>query len=550
MRPHLPSVALDRSFAVRVALPLLLGALYVVHCRAVYFVADDGYIGLRYVQSLLRGDGLVYNAGERVEGYTNFLLLALVAPMSALLPAVDMLRHAQLVSVGAGVLAILLVCRFCHDRLGDPPWLSLFAGGALAVHSSFVAWSTAGLETVLFAALGFAAAYAYVEQIPQGRGFVGVPLLFSLLCMTRPDGILLFGLTSIHLLVWQWRHDRDRMRSRLLLWSASFLVCFGSYYVARYAYYGQPVPNTFYVKVGAPGLWRAGFRYVLDYFVTHGVFVFAPAVYALLVRPRALYRDYFALLATGYLAYIVYVGGDGLGFFRFVAHVAPLLYVLATDGLVAVYRRFAPRAPSRLAPALALTFVAAALVFTTRQTSGALLFPASHRWLESHSELRFPALDGEHDYVWFDNYFVDRQREAARWLDQHLPQNSLVASTPAGAIAYFMRHRVLDMLGLNDAHIARTAAGHVGFFRQGHMKGDGRYVLSRRPEAILLGNVAVLPFPLDEARMSRKLVRKSEHEIWAEPSFHRDYELVSVRLHEDGPFAHFTFYKRRDVRLR
>lgn len=545
-----PRARPERPLVFGVALPLVLVALYVVHCHAVYFVADDGYIGLRYVQSLLRGDGLVYNAGERVEGYTNFLLIALVALLSVLHPTAEMLRHAQLVAIASGAITIWLVCRFCRDALGERGWLSLFAGAALAVHSSFVAWSTSGLETVLFAGLGFAAASTYVRRIPEGRGLVLVPLLFSLLCMTRPDGIVLFGITSLHLLVWQWRERGVRALPRLLIWSATFLLCYGSYYAARYAYYGEPVPNTFYVKVGAPGLWKAGIRYLWDYFATYGAFAFVPAVWALFVRPRALHRDYFALLVAGYLAYIVYVGGDGLGFYRFVAHVAPLLYVLAADGLITLYRRLAPAAPGRLAPALALLFVAATLGFTTRQTAGRLLFPQSNARLESHSELWFPALHGEHGYVWFDNYFVDRQREAAAWLEQHLPEDSLVASTPAGAIAYFMTHRVIDMLGLNDAHIARTPAGHVGFFRQGHMKGDGRYVLSRRPEAILLGNVAVLPFPLDDERMAQKLIRKSEHEIWAEPGFHLDYERVDVRLHESGPFAYFTFYKRRDVQLR
>ena len=120
-----------------------------------------------------------------------------------------------------------------------------------------------------------------------------------------------------------------------------------------------------------------------------------------------------------------------------------------------------------------------------------------------------------------------------------------VSSTPAGAIAFYMHHRVIDMLGLNDYHIARTEPGNIGFPRAGHMKGDGAYVLSRKPDYILMGNVAVLEFPLDEEKMATKLIRKSEHELWANPEFHRDYELRSVRLHDEGPFQYFSFYQRR-----
>jgi hypothetical protein len=30
-----------------------------------------------------------------------------------------------------------------------------------------------------------------------------------------------------------------------------------------------------------------------------------------------------------------------------------------------------------------------------------------------------------------------------------------------------------------------------------------------------MGNVAVLPYPVDKERMAKKLVRKSEHELWS-----------------------------------
>ena len=81
--------------------------------------------------------------------------------------------------------------------------------------------------------------------------------------------------------------------------------------------------------------------------------------------------------------------------------------------------------------------------------------------------------------------------------------------------------------------------------KAGHEKGDGRYVLSRAPDYILMGNVAVLPYPLTDETMATKLVNKSEHELWADPEFHQRYELVSVRLASSGPFQYFTFYRKK-----
>jgi hypothetical protein len=104
------------------------------------------------------------------------------------------------------------------------------------------------------------------------------------------------------------------------------------------------------------------------------------------------------------------------------------------------------------------------------------------------------------------------------------------------------------MLGLTDKHIARVPEAPAEgrrYSRAGHEKGDGAYVLSRSPDYILMGNVAVFPYPLDERTMAAKLVLKSEHELWESAEFHRRYELVCVRLADAGLFQYFTFFRKR-----
>ncbi|MCX7840525.1 MAG: hypothetical protein N2559_13895, partial [Anaerolineae bacterium] len=65
---------------------VLLIAFFAAHALF-YFVAlgtdavDDAYISFRYAQNALRGHGLVFNPGERVEGFTNFLWTALMIPL-------------------------------------------------------------------------------------------------------------------------------------------------------------------------------------------------------------------------------------------------------------------------------------------------------------------------------------------------------------------------------------------------------------------------------------------------------------------------------------
>lgn len=78
-----------------------------------------------------------------------------------------------------------------------------------------------------------------------------------------------------------------------------------------------------------------------------------------------------------------------------------------------------------------------------------------------------------------------------QFLAAHLPAGALVALATAGSVPYFAPElRFLDTLGLNDEHIARREVPMGVTRRQdmpGHHKGDGRYVLEREPDLIILG---------------------------------------------------------------
>ena len=50
-----------------------------------WFITDDAFISFRYARNLLEGHGLVFNPGEYVEGYTNFLWVLELAAIWGLL---------------------------------------------------------------------------------------------------------------------------------------------------------------------------------------------------------------------------------------------------------------------------------------------------------------------------------------------------------------------------------------------------------------------------------------------------------------------------------
>src|SRR5439155_1016352 len=81
MHPAGPPHSRSRGGASGFVAVLLL-ALALAHIRYLWFVCDDAYITFRYASNLAHGLGPVWNAGERVEGYTNSLWMLLAAAVT------------------------------------------------------------------------------------------------------------------------------------------------------------------------------------------------------------------------------------------------------------------------------------------------------------------------------------------------------------------------------------------------------------------------------------------------------------------------------------
>jgi len=72
------------------------------------------------------------------------------------------------------------------------------------------------------------------------------------------------------------------------------------------------------------------------------------------------------------------------------------------------------------------------------------------------------------------------------YLKQTAPPNATLAIDAAGVVPFISRLSTLDMLGLNDAHIAHTATA-TGEGVAGHEKTDPAYILAQHPTYIAVG---------------------------------------------------------------
>src|SRR5438093_6967987 len=101
---------------------LLAGMLYTVN-----LVVDDVFISFRYAGNLVSGHGLVFNPGERVEGFSNPLWTLLLA---ALFPRGDagardpfsLLVTAKLAGAVFGLATFVLLAIVAGRRRRAPTW--------------------------------------------------------------------------------------------------------------------------------------------------------------------------------------------------------------------------------------------------------------------------------------------------------------------------------------------------------------------------------------------------------------------------------------------
>jgi hypothetical protein len=466
-----------------------------------YDVVDDAYISFRYALNAARGYGLTFNIGERrVEGYTNFLWTVM------LIPSFWLKLPVHTVSIALGILwavgCLVLLNRsapYSLETRGDilHPWIGPIAALLLAADGSFALWSVGGLESPLFAFLVLAGGLAYLREMRTGDmpSSGGTPSAqmpisgawFALAAMTRPEGLLVYGLTGLHQVATRLvreqklatRQDWKRLGLFLLIWVPWFAF--------RWRYYGYPLPNTFYAKVtlGDSAAQRArGLAYVSTFIRIHlGYAPLAVALLPLLRRRWRLWASYLVLIVALYGAYIAYVGGDwSVG--RFFVPLMPLFYLFLAGGLIVLGEWLAARVrqrhtfPAWLERGSAVAIIAALCIGLFVQSS----------------------LNGEKALFLdrFDARLAGRARTAmGKWLGgrmggiRNVPPDTYIAVDAAGQIPFYSDLKTLDLYGLNDLTIARRQVEDMGKGTPGHEKMDMDYVIFHaQPDYIIIYGTA------------------------------------------------------------
>ncbi len=506
-----------------------------------HYVNDDAFITYRYSRSLAAGQGPYFNPGQHVEGYTNFLLMLVLAGVCRVAGADAIPAAAKVIGIVGGLAALLAAwalttrwLRRVHGLAEAAPLLAWFAPALVVVNSAYAVNSTSGLETTLFSGWLLVGLWLTERSRDTGR-WHGAGIAFGLAALTRPEGLpLAIAVLGTALRASGWRNGA--VRKALLLDGGVVVAVVAAQLAFRlWAYDGAWLPNTYYAKAGGFSEWRSAQNYLREFAWSHLGRVVGPlALLPLVAAPAStLRRATLPALACCAAAVVALLseGSDWMMGYRLLVPYTPVWAALVVAGAAAAAERWAAGA-WRVAAAVC----AVALVLVSLQQGRR----AEYRALCDES-----AQSGSHAAL-------------AAWLHTHAAPGDLVALMDIGQVGFRNPElRILDITGLTDARIARSPGTFL------HKDYDPAYVLDQAPRYIVLvttrartgdDDYEYMPWTPTETRLL-------EHPAFQRHYFHErtaqgedDYEQLAGYLGAECVFHHrtkrmlylLTVYERRE----
>jgi hypothetical protein len=326
---------------------LLVLAAGLIQAIILRWVSDDSFITFRYVKNFIDGNGIVYNVGERVEGYTHFLWLLILSAASFI--GFDPVTASMW--IGIACFAALLIIYLRISQKEQPSKIGYYlplTAILLALHYDMLVWATGGLETSLYTLLISTAFFTwFYADLSEEKTVVSVGCILLLTSLTRPDGAL-FTIVAVMLLAIKGTKEKQPISQTLKIVAILLLpsIVIGiPYLLWKYNYYGDIFPTTFYAKSGDQNYFGQGFFYIFLFFKVYfslAIALIGLGIWYLMKRPRS--NDTtktttgsptitaIVAVAVYFIIYIAKVGGDFM-FARFIIPVLPLIYFIIERSL-------------------------------------------------------------------------------------------------------------------------------------------------------------------------------------------------------------------------
>jgi arabinofuranosyltransferase len=411
-----------------------------------HYMVDDAFISLRYVRNALEGYGLVYNIGEKVEGFTSPLHILLTYILGRF--GLNLVLASKILGVMSFLLILGCLCIWGSIRktgqfLDLPSFVVTFS--IVITSFSLTFFAITGMETVIFSCLTL---LVFVDATRLEITFRSISLIFiAFLC--RPEGITF--LPWIMLAIFWVRKADSRLaissKKNILyfkqseIWAiGAFLLAVATFEFVRWMYYGALLPNTFFAK--APWTMESGTTHwslkglgsIIYFFSASG------GVLGVLLFLAALARKQDSMgilllvsaLTLSQLFFQKFAGSDWMIGARYLIPVLPV-WAIGLGVSIVVLDILKPL--SRLLRCAAVSVI--------------VIMVATMNFSDTRQFLRN-----------IQNYPNNVQasvglRQIGSWIKQNVPQDYRVRNWRIGAIGYYCDNPIIDTWGLVNKEVAR-----------------------------------------------------------------------------------------------
>jgi hypothetical protein len=463
-----------------------------LHGTRYFWLDDDQMISMRYARNLAHGEGLVWNPGERVEGYTNPGWTLVMAGLHVL-PISDA-KMAVAVKAVSWVLTcwiLVLAERLTRRLVPDDDLAVAFVLVTLALCRDLLFWAVNGFDATLLTAVFLCVLVRLLDERQSGPRLLTY-LLLALLPIIRSDAYYIWGGTALAAL------GLSEDRRRTVSWLAVSLSLPLAHLGWRRWYYGEWLPNTYFVKVsGVAERFGTSTAYLKEFM--YGYAALIPVALVGAFRDQSNRARWLLVPGALGIIYVFLVGADMYSHSRYLAYCVPVLFALAAAGVSGL------GTASRLARGAVMASLAASVLVQV-------------------------GLNGRAQLMVIDSTNGEPRRSivTAEAILENTPPDASIAVVAAGIVPYFTHRRALDILGLSDPHVARGPA-HAGE-PVGHTKFDPEYTLGQRPD------ILVPLWDCDEPRNAPDRQASRTKVIVASRAFQTTYDAHGLAIvTPDGP---------------
>lgn len=405
------------------------------------FTLDDPWIHLTFARNLVEYGSFSYFKNEIVTAGSTSPIYTLVLAAGFLLTKNEMILS-YILGILFFALSVYSFYQLSHISFPKENWLALGAVFVFLLDRWMNFISVSGMETTMYIFLLITCFYYY-----RKRNAVLFAVFFGLTLWSRPDAVAFIAAVIVDYVIFLLLKKRSHKlneeineftKQELIKIAIIFLLIVAAYFAMNLALSGSIMPNTYEAKLT---YYSPEFRSRADFLKNEVWSYYTDSVYILLIIPfiigllkiiydsvKSKYNTF--LLPALFIFALVFIYWYKLPyahrFGRYMMPIIPFYILIFTYGtrefLLVLYRYFKDRSIINT-----LSYVFLLIV---------ILYSASAYYTQR--EL----------YADQTHHISIRQVATAKWLRDHTPEGSIVATHDVGAIGYYSNRKIIDVAGL------------------------------------------------------------------------------------------------------